>query len=280
MRERTALSRVARYSRMAALVGGMALLVLLASFAPNTSPGTRSSGPVIISTDHSVYATTERMHVTVTNHLPVDSYTVDHGASCSILGLERQTNGQWQFANSARCPLGRPEMPVRIASGHSYTATIEAGDGLGPVYYQATFSPGLYRLVLGYSTVAPASPAAFVQSSTTLASATLTQNRWFAPLGSWAFLLGAGLTVLLLGGNLVVAAQQRSWGLCLLLLVWPPFCFGCYAFCYAAGFGPAIVARWLFIPGIGLLNFLFACSNMQLRRETAPASLAAPDLPN
>lgn len=280
MRERTTLSMVARFSRMAALVGGMALLVLLASCVlNNTSSGTRSNGPVVISTDHSSYATNERMYVTVTNHLPMDIYAFDHGASCSILGLERQVNGQWQSAYSqAGCPLKRPDMQVRIAAGHSYTATIQAGEpGWGPVYYQATFSPGLYRLVLGYSTVAPKSPAAFVQSST-VSSATLTQSLWFTPVGIWAFLLGSGLTVLVLGGHLVVAAQQRSWSWGLLLLVGPLFCFGCYVLCYAVGFGPGIAARWLFIPGIGLPNLLFAFSIMQPRREAAPASLEAPDL--
>ncbi|HKD77869.1 MAG TPA: hypothetical protein VKB76_20350, partial [Ktedonobacterales bacterium] len=80
-------------------------------------------------------------------------YTTDTHASCSILGLQAQTNGAWQGSNAAPCPLGRVAAPVRIAGGATYTTAIHAG-GRQP----GTFPAGDYRLALAYSTSPDAVP--------------------------------------------------------------------------------------------------------------------------
>src|SRR5947209_1869414 len=61
----------------------------------NTSPGTRTNGPVIIMTDHSVYQPTEWVSITVRNTLSTPIYAFDTKASCSILDLQVQSGQTW-----------------------------------------------------------------------------------------------------------------------------------------------------------------------------------------
>lgn len=131
----------------------------------NTSPSTRTSGPVSISTDHSVYKATDLIQVTVLNALSTPVYALDTRASCSILDLEMQNNGTWQASSVARCPLGRPAMLVKLVSGKAYTATIEASS---TVMKDAVFPTGMYRLVLNYSTTG--SLASLMSNPTTVYS--------------------------------------------------------------------------------------------------------------
>jgi len=115
----------------------------------NTSPGTQTSGPVSIATNHTVYGPTDPIQVTVLNKLSTPIYALDTQASCSILGLEVQVNAAWQASSVARCPLGRPAMVVKLDIGKAYTITIQAGS---PVMQNAAFPSGTYRLLLNYST--------------------------------------------------------------------------------------------------------------------------------
>lgn len=138
---------------------------------PNTSAPTRTAGPLVIATDHSIYSPTEAIHVTVTNQLSEAIYAFDTQASCSVLSLQISQNGQWVHANTARCPLGRVARPVQIAPGASYTATITAGYAGIPSSAGSYFTPGQYRLVLSYYTKSPASGAS---QPTLTYSATLT----------------------------------------------------------------------------------------------------------
>lgn len=118
----------------------------------NTSVPTRTAGPIVIATDHSVYTPTEAFHVTITNQMSVAIYGFDSQASCSILGLQIEQGSQWIQTTVAHCPLGRATQSVRIAPGATYTATITAGyPGLTSSY----FTPGAYRLTLYYSTTSP-----------------------------------------------------------------------------------------------------------------------------
>jgi hypothetical protein len=154
------------------LLGGSFILVLAGCSANGGSadnPGTQTSGPVSIATDHTTYTPAQGIQVTVKNGLSEDIYALDTRASCSILGLEQQVNGAWQASNASRCPLGRIARQVRIGKGQSYTATIQPG---GPGVRNAAFPNGTYRLVLVYSTgvVSPGSSS----HATTIYSATLT----------------------------------------------------------------------------------------------------------
>ena len=155
------------------LGGGFIILLVGCSPAGGGSadnPGTMTSGPVSIATDHTTYAPTEGMQVTIKNQLSMDIYAFDTRASCTILGLEQQNGGAWQGSQASRCPLGRRALPVKIGSGQVYTATIRPGSGLGAA--NAAFPDGTYRLVLTYAS----SPAELIHTSgsTTIYSATLT----------------------------------------------------------------------------------------------------------
>ncbi|HEU5439437.1 MAG TPA: hypothetical protein VFU88_09115 [Ktedonobacterales bacterium] len=118
--------------------------------SPNSSPGTQSSGPIVIATDHSTYPADAAIKVTVTNTLTASVFAPDHGASCTILDLQRM-DGQTAATGvvpgnvQAGCPLETPTRLIEIAPGKSYTATIHGGY-LRP----GTFTPGTYRLTLAY----------------------------------------------------------------------------------------------------------------------------------
>ena len=136
------------------------------SKSSNTSPGTRTSGPVNIATDHSIYQSTDHIQVTVLNTLSTPIYALDTQASCSILGLEVQANGTWQASSAARCSLGRPAMIVKLDPGKAYMTAIQADTSLAK---DAVIPPGTYRLVLNYSTID--SPASLLSNPTTIFSA-------------------------------------------------------------------------------------------------------------
>jgi hypothetical protein len=155
------------------LIGG-SFIILLAGCSAVTgasgdNPGTLTSGPVSIATDHTTYTPTQGIHVTIKNQSGKAIYALDTRASCTILSLQQQVKGAWQGANVARCPLGRIARQVMIGNGQTYTATIQAGE---PAVKNAAFPGGTYRLVLAYATSAgeSASPALL----TTIYSATLT----------------------------------------------------------------------------------------------------------
>ncbi len=134
----------------------------------NGNSGTATVGPVSIRTEQSSYKPTDSIKVSVTNNLQETIYALDTRASCSILDMQVQINAIWKGAAVARCPLGRPALRVAIQSGHTYTATIQAGY---PGTSSATFPTGSYRFLLSYSTSATSPPQ---QNTTTIYSATIT----------------------------------------------------------------------------------------------------------
>ena len=121
--------------------------------AQNTSPATTSSGPVVITTDHAVYAPTDLLHVTIMNGLTQPLYAYDHQASCSLLTMEQQVQGSWQplVTPLAGCAIKSPTRLVQIASHATYQGTITAGylrQG------EANFPAGQYRLRFTYQLTA------------------------------------------------------------------------------------------------------------------------------
>ena len=136
---------MARTSLLRLLLGGSLVVLLLACGTGNTgNGGTRTSGPISITTDHTTYATTDAIKVGVTNHTQSAIYALDTRAGCTILDLEIQVNRRWQPSNAARWPLGRRAIIVEIAPGQTYTGTINAGTGVA-------LPPGTYRMVLSYT---------------------------------------------------------------------------------------------------------------------------------
>jgi hypothetical protein len=147
-----------RYLRL--LVGGVTPCFLFAlwscGFAGGSNPGTSTSGPVSISTDHAMYQPGDVIHVSVTNHMQKSIFALDTRASCTILGLQVQVNGTWQNSQASRCALGSLAGLVEIPAGKTYSATISAGT---PGVSSPGFPAGSYRLELKYSTSPTGAPA-------------------------------------------------------------------------------------------------------------------------
>ncbi len=137
----------------------------------NTNQGIATSGPVSIGINHTMYAPTDVIEVTVTNHLQSSIFAYDTRASCSILGLQLQVNGAWQDTQVTRCSLGRPALMVEIQAGKIYSAKISAGS---PGGNQVTFPPGTYRFYLSYATSAAQLTQPVNSKMTTTYSATFT----------------------------------------------------------------------------------------------------------
>jgi hypothetical protein len=141
-----------------------------ATATPNGSSSTATRGPIVISTDHSLYSPADPWKVTVRNGLATTIYAMDEEASCSILALQTQSGGAWRPAEGAGCPLGRIALVVAVAPGTTVTYTIQAGY---PGLYFAYFSPGVYRLSLSYSASACQMPPR-VGTLSTVVSQTIT----------------------------------------------------------------------------------------------------------
>ena len=137
----------------------------------NTSAATLTTGPITIATDHSAYAPTDTMKITIQNNLTTAIYAYDTQASCSILTLEVQQSGQWVASNALHCPLGRAAMAVKIEPGGKYTTSI--GARVMSIGQSHSVPEGTYRLALNYYD-APLSGASKAPTATTIYSATLT----------------------------------------------------------------------------------------------------------
>jgi len=144
----------------------------------NTSAATLTTGPITIATDHSAYAPTDTMKITIQNNLTIAIYAYDTRASCSILTLEVQQSGQWVASNALHCPLGRAAMAVKIEPGGTYTANI--GARIMSIGQSHSLPEGTYRLALTYFD-APLSGASKAPTSTTIYSATLTVSGTVPP---------------------------------------------------------------------------------------------------
>lgn len=148
--------------------------------AVNTSAATLTTGPVTIATDHSSYAPTDTIKVTIQNHLTKAIYAYDTQASCTILSLQVQQGGQWVASNALHCPLGRVALAVKIEPGGTYTASL--GAHLMSIGQRNTLPEGTYRLVLNYYD-APLSGATQAPTATMVPSATLTVSGSVPPSG-------------------------------------------------------------------------------------------------
>jgi hypothetical protein len=149
----------------------------------NTSAPTITTGPVTIATDHSAYAPTDTMKVTIINHLAQAIYAFDTQASCSILSLEVQQSGQWARSDALHCPLGRAAMMVKIEPSATYTASL--GARVTSIAKNRALPDGSYRLVLRYYTAPPSganqAPATTVNSATLSVSGSGTPSQGMIP---------------------------------------------------------------------------------------------------
>jgi hypothetical protein len=159
-------------SRLRLLLGGVAPCLLFALWSCGTTgdsnPGTSTSGPVSISTNHTMYQPGDVIRVSVTNNIQKSIFAYDTRASCTILGLQVQVNGIWQNSQASRCALGGSATLVEIPAGKTYSATIGAGT---PGVSSPGFPTGSYRFELKYSTSPTGVPQHSKQGTTTIYSA-------------------------------------------------------------------------------------------------------------
>ncbi len=121
--------------------------------AASPTPGTTTSGPIIIATDQATYAPNATINVLLTNTLTIPIGAFDHQASCSIFTLETQVNGTWEALGASAqsvtyCTEGKATTLIVIPAGETYHAAITAS----ALQNGAVFAAGQYRLRLSYTT--------------------------------------------------------------------------------------------------------------------------------
>src|SRR5579885_728761 len=128
---------------------GFSLMVMLAACGVPfvTDNGTRTNGPIIITTDHATYTTTSPIKFSVINHTKSPIYVSNAQSGCTILELEIQMNGQWQPSDEVACQTGKLPARITIAPGQTYTGTIRVGASKGK---SSALPTGTYRLALFY----------------------------------------------------------------------------------------------------------------------------------
>lgn len=160
---------------MAALL--VMLMLALAGCGAGLGAGGSANGPtlttgvVTIATDHSAYSNRDSIKVTIVNHGSAPIYAYDTKASCSILSLEVQQEGQWQPASALHCPLGRVALAVKIDAGGTYQTSI--GATIMTIGAATPLADGTYRLALDYFN-APFGGGATPPTATVIYSAALT----------------------------------------------------------------------------------------------------------
>lgn len=163
-----------RFTRLWSFVGLLAMLggcglssAASATDVQNSVPPTQG---VSVQLDHTSYHNADVINATIQNHLSTPIYAHDTAASCTIVLLQQQVNGTWQTSESAKCPIKRPAMVVKLDAGASLVAKITASY---PGLEVSTFAPGTYRLVLPYSTSPDALPTTNGAAQTTSTSFTV-----------------------------------------------------------------------------------------------------------
>ncbi len=135
----------------------------VANAGANTSAATTSDGPVILKTDHSVYAPVTTIYATIHNTL-TRAITSTALGNCSVLDLQQYLDGAWSDAASTFCPVPpyvpmpnltavpEPIQLITIDAGATKAITIKPRNlTMGHGY---VFVPGTYRLQFQYSLAA------------------------------------------------------------------------------------------------------------------------------
>lgn len=141
----------------AIIVGAGAALVLLVALALGAGrlglvclgegaggPGTTSAGPVMLATDHAIYASSDAITVTITNHLDRTIYVPD--GYCGIVVLEQLEDGHWSSVNL--CPkIGDAPPTVNSFALHPDASLSDRVSGAG---LDRPLAVGTYHLSLIY----------------------------------------------------------------------------------------------------------------------------------
>jgi hypothetical protein len=100
---------------------------------------------VTLTTDRSSYSPSSAIKVTLINHRSTSIFAYDHQTSCTILSLQRQTNGGWQVTGG--CALGRVTQQIEIKAGETMQITL--APEMGQIH-ATPWPTGTYRIALQY----------------------------------------------------------------------------------------------------------------------------------
>jgi hypothetical protein len=128
--------------------GANSALSAATTASPGRTPMTANppANAVSLSSDHTSYASSSTITVTLSNTLATSIRATDHQTSCSIVTLQRQTSSGW--TNVGGCALMIATRIVEINAGE--TRKIALAPGAGQIHATA-WAAGTYRVVLHYA---------------------------------------------------------------------------------------------------------------------------------
>jgi len=151
-----------------------------ATAIPTSSLGTRTSGPLVITTDRTVYAPLDEVHVTITNYVQATSdaqSTLDNqvyvvltprGPGCPGPQAERLQGSVWQEVRVCFPGGGGDANPgngeIAVPPDKTYDAIIAAHTDRSHPNQQDPFPTGLYRLAVHYYLLTPSANVARIDA--------------------------------------------------------------------------------------------------------------------
>ena len=129
------------------------------------SAGTRTEGPLVVTTDRTVYAPRDGIHVTITNHLQANPATQVYvvltppGPGCPGAQAERLQRSVWQDVPdcfpSRGGEIDRGTGEITVYPGETYDAILTARTNRLHYAGQDPFPTGVYRVAVHYYIQAP-----------------------------------------------------------------------------------------------------------------------------
>jgi len=132
---------------------------------PTPTGGTGTCAPLVITTDRTVYAPLDAIHVTISNQLPtsgnnsVQVQLVLTGVrGCPLARAQRLEGSVWEDVPVCLPPGGggggtstAGERQITLPIGGSYDEFLAAGNGPADPVHRQPFPTGLYQLVFHYA---------------------------------------------------------------------------------------------------------------------------------
>jgi hypothetical protein len=115
--------------------------------SPLGSPPTATAGALRLTTDHSAYALTSPIGVTVTNAGAGDLYAIDGRSACAVIQLQRYNASAREWISVVGCPQATSPRINRLAAGVSIPFSLAPTSSSDPNKWDR----GLYRVAVAYS---------------------------------------------------------------------------------------------------------------------------------
>jgi hypothetical protein len=136
-----------------ALKASSALLALMltgcaaAALSPLGPAPTATSDALRLTTDHTAYALTTPIGVTVTNAGSSDLYALDGRSACAVVQLQRYDSSGRKWISIVGCPQATSPRVNRIAAGVNIPFTLAPTSSSDPNKWDR----GVYRVAAAYS---------------------------------------------------------------------------------------------------------------------------------